>query len=472
MSWMRRRFFTWSMLMLLPVAAGCKPKTVARPAARPDAANPVVTLKVPHVQHEPGRGGAACLEMVLRRAGWGLTQQDLFRLVEVDTASACYADKLRKILSDIGFDHELVMAVGGAGQVREEWQALVKDLREGRPTLVCLRQREKGSDLQVERFRLVVGLRGDRVVFHDPGRKDGANRTLPLDDFLRRWGKIRGAAREVVRLRLTGGAPVVAGRGAAPTARLVSKMNTLRKTLPAAVTLAAEPPFVGAGDEAPAVVRERARTTVRWATKRLKEAYGFSDPEQVITVWLCRNRGSYRRLSQILFGAPPISPYGFFSGGRKVILLNASLGSGTVVHELVHAFTAASFPGIPTWFDEGLGSLYEACGERKGRIHGYINWRLPGLKQAIRARSLPPFSKLMAMSHQAFSKSATSDRNYAQARFLCYYLQQQKKLRAYYRLFYANREADPTGHRTLKRLLEVKDMAAFQHRWERWVLER
>ena len=147
-----------------------------------------------------------------------------------------------------------------------------------------------------------------------------------------------------------------------------------------------------------------------------------------------------------------------------------ALGSGTVVHELVHAFTAASFPNMPTWFDEGLGSLYEACGERGGRIHGFINWRLPGLKRAIRAGKLPPFARLMAHSHEAFTHKDSSDRNYAQARFLCYYLQQQGKLRTYYRRFRANRALDPTGLTTLKLVLGIKDTAAFQRRWERWVL--
>ena len=470
---MRPRCFSLLMTGVLALCAGCKAGSPARSAARPDAGGGQVLVRgVVHVKQQPGLGGEACLEMVLRRAGWALTQQDLFRLAEVDTeaTSGCYVDKLAKILSTIGFGHELVKATGGGpGQARAQWRALAADLGRGQPSLVCLRQRDDNG-LEVERFRLVVGHRAGQVIFHDPGRADGARRTMPLGRFLERWGIGQPPARTLVRLGFSGTAPA-AGRSQTPAARLVRQMNAMRKRLPSTITLAAEPPFVVAGDEAPNLVRERARTTVRWATRRLKQAYGFSDPSRVITVWLSRDRASYRRRSRLLFGAHPISPYGFYSGQKGVILLNAALGSGTLVHELVHALTAASFPGIPTWFDEGLGSLYEACGERTGRIQGYINWRLPGLKRAIRARGLPPFRQLMAMPHNTFSNSAASDRNYAQARFLCYYLQQRGKLRSYYRLFYANRASDPTGYRTLSRLLKIREMAAFQRSWERWVLK-
>ena len=454
------RAYPWLLMLTLSVA--CKPSPSAGPAPRPDARIAAMVEGVPHVRQEPGLGGEACLEMVLRRAGWALTQQDLFRLSEVDTsASGCYVGKLARILETIGFGHQLVQArgtgaLGGAG-----WRALVGDLRRGQPTLVCVRARDAKNNIDVERFRLVVGTRAGQVVFHDPGRADGASRTMAVEQLLRRWTG--------TRLRFTGARPVT-GKALPPTARLVRQMNALSKELPAGVTLAVEPPFLVAGDEAPVVVRARARTTVRWATRRLKEAYGFSDPDRAITVWLARDAASYGRQSLRLFNAAPISPYGFYSGRLGVILLNASLGSGTVVHELVHALTAASFPNIPTWFDEGLGSLYEACGERSGRIHGYINWRLPGLKRAIRARKLYPFEKLMALSHAEFTHDDTSDRNYAQARFLCYYLQQQGKLRAYYRRFRSSRGSDPAGVRSLKQVLKIRNLAAFQRRWERWVL--
>ena len=39
--------------------------------------------------------------------------------------------------------------------------------------------------------------------------------------------------------------------------------------------------------------------------------------------------------------------------------MNIATGGGTLVHEIVHPFMAANFEQCPSWFNEGLGSLYE-----------------------------------------------------------------------------------------------------------------
>ncbi len=74
------------------------------------------------------------------------------------------------------------------------------------------------------------------------------------------------------------------------------------------------------------------------------------------------------------------------------------------------------------------------------------------------------------MSNRAFYTSHRGD-NYAQARYLLYYLQENGLLRKYYRLFLANRKTDPTGYRTLQVVLDEKDMAKFQKRWEAYVMK-
>ena len=38
------------------------------------------------------------------------------------------------------------------------------------------------------------------------------------------------------------------------------------------------------------------------------------------------------------------------------------------MHELVHAFIEGTSPACPASFNEGLASLYEQCGEHRGRI--------------------------------------------------------------------------------------------------------
>src|SRR5688500_12493420 len=149
--------------------------------------------------------------------------------------------------------------------------------------------------------------------------------------------------------------------------------------------------------------------------------------------------------------------------------MDISTGGGTLVHEIVHPFIEANFPECPPWFNEGLGSLYEQSAEQDGHIRGLTNWRLAGLKNAIRAGRVPSFRDLMAADVDAFYNDDRGT-NYAQSRYLLYYLQEKKLLVRYYREFYSKRADDPTGYETLKRVLGEADMDAFKGRWETFVM--
>ena len=63
-----------------------------------------------------------------------------------------------------------------------------------------------------------------------------------------------------------------------------------------------------------------------------------------------------------------------------------------------------------------------------------------------------------------------SGTNYAQARYLCYYLQQKGLLLEFYKRFHANQNDDPTGYKSLKAVLQQTNLDRFQKRWERYVL--
>jgi len=149
--------------------------------------------------------------------------------------------------------------------------------------------------------------------------------------------------------------------------------------------------------------------------------------------------------------------------------MNVSTGGGTLVHEIVHPFMAANFPACPAWFNEGLASLYEQSAERDGHIVGLTNWRLRGLQRAIRSGTVPSLKELLHTSDSEFY-GPRSGIYYAQARYLCYYLQERGLLREFYRRFRAGCASDPTGYRTLKEVLGEDDMGAFQRRWEAFVL--
>jgi uncharacterized SAM-binding protein YcdF (DUF218 family) len=245
----------------------------------------------------------------------------------------------------------------------------------------------------------------------------------------------------------------------------------LKKRLPSnEFSIVIQRPFVVIGDEPEAVVKERAETTVKWAVEKLKQDFFTEDPKDILDIWLFKDEASYKKHARLLFNDIPSTPYGYYSRSNKALVMNISTGGGTLVHEIVHPFIEANFPSCPPWLNEGLGSLYEQCGEEDGHIHGYVNWRLPGLQRAIKAGEVGSFKQLMAKNLSEFYGD-TQGVNYAQARYLCYYLQQKGLLVKFYKQFHANRKTDPTGYETLKSILGETDMHQFQRKWQKFVLD-
>jgi len=228
-------------------------------------------------------------------------------------------------------------------------------------------------------------------------------------------------------------------------------------------------PFVVIGDEAQTAVQEHADGTVKWAVSRLKQDFFPNDPTEILDIWLFKDAASYETHARLLFGETPTTPYGYYSRAHKALIMNINTGGGTLVHEIVHPFMEANFPACPPWLNEGMGSLYEQCGDADGHIHGFTNWRLPGLQKAIRSKAVPSFKELTAMDENAFY-NADKGVNYAQARYLCYYLQEQGLLVKFYREFHARQKEDPGGYQTLQKILAESDMDAFKTKWEKYVL--
>jgi hypothetical protein len=229
-------------------------------------------------------------------------------------------------------------------------------------------------------------------------------------------------------------------------------------------------PFVVIGDGDPATVQQWANQVVGWAVDRLKRQFFDRDPNRILNVWLFEGEASYRQHNLRLFGTEPTTPFGYYSSDEDALVMNIETGGGTLVHELVHPFVEANFPNCPAWFNEGLGSLFEQSAESEGQIVGLVNRRLAGLQQAIHRGRLPSFARLTATSSRAYYDEDPGT-NYAQARYLLYYLQQHGLLERYYRQFVAAAKHDPTGYRTLKRVLGQDDMARFQRSWEAFVMQ-
>ena len=248
-------------------------------------------------------------------------------------------------------------------------------------------------------------------------------------------------------------------------------VTELKQRLPSNdFSIVVQRPFVVIGDEPERVIKERAEGTIKWAVDKLKQDYFTKDPNEILDIWLFKDEDSYKKYTRQLFNEIPSTPYGFYSRTHKALIMNISTGGGTLVHEIVHPFVEANFPSCPPWLNEGLGSLYEQCGEKDGHIYGYVNWRLPGLQRAIQAGQVGSFKILMAMNLRDFY-GETQGVNYAQSRYLCYYLQEKGLLLTFYKKFQENRKTDPSGYETLKSVLGETDMHQFQRKWEKFVLD-
>ncbi|MEQ1643503.1 MAG: hypothetical protein ABL959_08690 [Pyrinomonadaceae bacterium] len=235
-------------------------------------------------------------------------------------------------------------------------------------------------------------------------------------------------------------------------------------------TVIVERPFIVIGDESEDRVTLWSNEIIRSTVTRLKQDYFAKDPASILEIWLFKDEASYGKHAKEFFADEPDTPYGYYSPSKKALIMNIATGGGTLVHEIVHPFVETNFPDCPAWFNEGLGSLYEQSGTVDGHIYGYTNWRLRGLQNGLRTTIVPTFKAMTSMSDGEFYREDTGT-NYAQARYLCYYLQEKGLLRKFYREFVANAKTDPTGYKTLQRVLAERDMTAFQRKWKAFVMK-
>ena len=266
--------------------------------------------------------------------------------------------------------------------------------------------------------------------------------------------------------RLDSSLPAVA------SVELSNHLHQLRAKVPAGFTIVWQTPFFVIGDESAATVRSRATNTVKWAVDLLKRDFFSRDPASTIDIWLFKDKASYEKHTRQVFHDTADSPFGYYSPQHRALLMNISTGGGTLVHEIVHPFMASNFSACPPWYNEGLASLYEASIEDKGHIRGMVNWRLKGLEKAIQEKRVLAFEKLMALDEPEFygGNSGYSE-HYAQARYLCYYLQERELLVRFHHEFVANAKRDPTGVQTLKKVLKVDDLESFRQKWQEFILK-
>lgn len=151
-----------------------------------------------------------------------------------------------------------------------------------------------------------------------------------------------------------------------------------------------------------------------------------------VKVMLFADADSYTTWNVKLFGERPSTPFGYYSRARNAMVMNIGTGGGTLLHEMVHAMAEADWPGIPSWLNEGIGSLYEAstC-MPSGKVFGVTNWRLRGLQKDLEAGTATKLADLLAMDTATFY-GERSGANYATSRYLMQWLQVHGKFEAFY----------------------------------------
>jgi hypothetical protein len=230
-------------------------------------------------------------------------------------------------------------------------------------------------------------------------------------------------------------------------------------------TVLVEPPFVVIGDSAAAEVKRVTTGFLRTKVALLEKEFFTKRPDRVLEVWLFRNKQTFLKGAKKFFDDEPHTPFGYYSPDANALIMNAS-GLGTLSHELVHPYMEANFPDVPSWFNEGLASLYEQPSQRNGRIVGLPNWRLPNLKKEIRAKTLPSIKTLVGTTRDQFYEAGYD--SYAFARYLVYYLQEHGKLQEFYKKFLDDKK-DLTGATALRAVLG-EDLDKFEPKWRAWVL--
>ncbi len=455
-----------------------QPRVVVAKMA-PGARASVLIPDVPHEVQKPDFCGEAAASMYLRALGKAYTQDDVFAMSGMDPARGMGVTtrELKASLENIGFDTgDVWYRVDVAHATRDlgsRFDELYDDLARGVPSIVCTHYDD--SPNTTEHFRLVLGYDAERdeVIYHEPAVRAGAYNRMKRAQFLQLWPlKYERDEWTVVRLALEPNGlrdpPAHSQHTSADYAQHVMKLRT---RLPRGFTVVVEPPFVVIGDGGERAVRASATRTVRWAVELLEKDFFSRDPKEILDIWLFRDKASYRKHTWDLFGDRPDTPYGYYSSSEKALVMNIATGGGTLVHEIVHPFVEANFPECPAWFNEGLGSLYEQSSSRDGHIIGLTNWRLAGLQEALRRGTVPTFETLTSTTSDEFY-GEDSGTNYAQARYLLYYLQERGLLVRYYREFHANRDSDPTGYETLTKILGLtqRDMRKFERDWARYVL--
>jgi hypothetical protein len=187
-------------------------------------------------------------------------------------------------------------------------------------------------------------------------------------------------------------------------------------------------------------------------------------PAKAVAVYLFPNAAPYQAFCKAHMGGACLSKYGSYHPDRRWIVMNAGLGLGTLTHELIHPIVETDFPSAPIWINEGIASLFEApVITGPGEITGTKNWRLPRLMTSL---TTVRFESLFGMDDATF-RDASEDLHYAQARYMCQWLDEKGWLFPFYQRWRDSTD-DPTGEKSFEAVTEMTPAKA-HNAWLVWL---
>jgi hypothetical protein len=246
-----------------------------------------------------------------------------------------------------------------------------------------------------------------------------------------------------------------------------TRVNELKQQLSDNFIIKSHSYFVIASNMSEAETQKILETTIDRAVECFYNDYFSVKPEEPTTIFLFKDDKTYRYWAKTLYGDDDLSRFGYYKPSEKTMLMNINTGTGTLVHEMTHALARYDFPDIPSWFNEGLGSLYERCSLNDKNILGYVNWRLPALQDAIKDKSYTSLEKLMRTGWNEFYGDR-SDVNYSQARYFCLYMQEKGFLKSFYKHFRDTFKDDSTGIKQAEYVMG-KSLAVIEADYLDWV---
>ncbi|MFT3837143.1 MAG: C39 family peptidase [Myxococcaceae bacterium] len=438
------------------------------------AGSTVILENFPFVKQKPDFCGEADVEMALGHYGYKVSQDEVFAVSGVDPAlgRGVWTKELKEALKALHVDPGPVWGsidAGSSKQLDAHFDALVKDLSAGVPDIVCMHYDD--SPDTTEHFRLITGYdaKTDEVVYQEPAVDHGENQRMKRSMFLKLWPFHYSKEKwTVIRFSVPKPSeePVVKLPDGPSPAELSQHVQELKKsTLPKGFGVTYEAPFLLIGN---ASVRTHGQKFTRWFDALLEQDFLKAPPTQLNEVWLFEDNASYVKTSKEVFNTDPDTPYGYYLSSRNALVMNIGPGYGTLSHELVHPYMHRAWPDVPAWLNEGLASLFEFPAEKDGHITGKVNWRLPALQAGLKRSEVMSFHQLTHLSDNAFYQDDRGT-NYAEARYLIYWLQERGLLRKFIKRALELKDEDGTGWKALTEVLGGDPDAQFKT-WSKFTL--